>query len=181
MAERYGIETILRAVQKLKKNGHISNIQLSIVPKIKNEGNYLSKVLCQVQELGLYDCFHLLDPVPHHLMPDVIKKADISVYTPLPDAHMDIALSLKIPEVIAMGLPLVTTRLSVLMRYFGEDSLFMCEPGNVDDCAEKILEVYREPDKADVFVKRAKEKLRKIEWESQKLIYLNLIQSCDKC
>lgn len=175
LAERYGIETSLRAIAKLKKEGTIPGLCFTVIPKIKNEGEYVDQLLGEVRKLDLDGCFHLLDPVPHHQMPEIIRDADLSVYTPLKDVHMDIALSLKIPEIIALGKPLVTSRLSVLQRYFGEDSLFMCEPGNVEDCAEKILEVYRNPEEVRLRVERGRNALAKISWKIQKKKYLDII------
>ena len=91
--------------------------------------------------LASADRFEIMEPVPHERMPATIAAADVMIYTPIPDVHMDIALSLKIPEAIAVGCPIVASRLTVNERYFGEDALFMFEPGNVDECAAKVLEV----------------------------------------
>jgi peptidoglycan/xylan/chitin deacetylase (PgdA/CDA1 family)/glycosyltransferase involved in cell wall biosynthesis len=177
LAERYGLETVLNAIAKIKQSGSIPGIQLTVIPKIKNEGDYVETILAEVKKLGIGDCFHLLEPVPHHQMPNIIRNADVSVYTPLADVHMDIALSLKIPEVVAIGRPLVTSRLSVLQRYFGEEALFMCEPGNIDDCAAKIVQVYQRPEEAKSHVGKAQEALKKFAWEKQKAVYLEIINN----
>lgn len=175
LAERYGLDTVLKAVAKIKKNGSIPLIKLSVIPKIINEGNYLNRLLHEVHMLDLIDNFCLHESVPYDQMPEIIQAANLSVYTPLPDVHMDIALSLKIPEVVAVGRPLVTSRLSVLLRYFGKDSFFMCEPGNVDDCAAKILQVYKNPEEARLKTHKAQEALKKFDWEKQKKVYLRLV------
>lgn len=175
LAERYGLNTVLNAVAKIKKNGSIPLIELSVIPKIINEGDYSKRLLQEVHMLDLDDNFCLFNPVPHDQMPEIIQAANLSVYTPLPDVHMDIALSLKIPEVVAIGRPLVTSRLSVLLRYFGEDALFMCEPGNVEDCAEKILQVYKNPEEARSRTQKAQEALKKFDWKKQKKVYLRLV------
>jgi glycosyltransferase involved in cell wall biosynthesis len=177
LAERYGIETILKVVSEIKKEQSIPNIKIMIIPKIQNEGNYVKKILSEVHLLGLEDCFKIMEPVPHHLMPSIIKQADLSFYTPTPDTHMDIALSLKIPEVISIGIPLVTTRLSVLLRYFSEDSLFMFEAGDVGACKRKIIEIYQSPDMAAKYVKRAQQLLDKISWQKQSINYLSEINN----
>lgn len=172
IAERYGIETGIRAVAKLKQTGRIPNIKLTIIPKIKNEGKYYYKLLNEVQKLGMDKSLNLLEPVPHDQMPKIIRDAHVSIYTPLPDIHMDIALSLKIPEVVAIGRPLVTSRLSVLEKYFGEEALFMCEPGNVDDCAAKIFKIYDKPEEAKQVAKCAQKALYNFRWENQRELYI---------
>ena len=175
LAERYGLGTVLQAVESIKKNGIIPKITLSVIPKIKNEGRYVQQLLQEVYKLCLDDNFELLESVPLDEMPDVIRRADLSVYTPLPDMHMGIALSLKIPEIIAIGRPLVTSRLPVLQRYFGEDTLFMFEPGNVKDCAAKIVEVYCNPGEAKSRVKKAQVALKEFDWETQQSFYFEVI------
>jgi len=175
LAERYGLDIVLNAVSKIKKNGTIPLVKLSVIPKIKNEGDYSKRLLQEVHNLNLDDNFCFLEPVPHDKMPEIIQAADLSVYTPLPDVHMDIALSLKIPEVVAVGRPLVTSRLSVLLKYFGEDALFMCKPGNIGDCAAKILQVYKNPDESRLRTQKAQKALKKFDWEKQKQVYLKLV------
>jgi glycosyltransferase involved in cell wall biosynthesis len=177
LAERYGIEIALQAIAKIKHEHRIDNIRLSIIPKIKNEGDYVDRLFQFIRELGLENCSRILEPVPYHKMPDVIRAADVSVYTPLPDVHMDIGLSLKIPEVIAVGRPLVASRLSVLQRYFGEDALYMFEPGNVEECAERLLEVYHHPQDVEKRIKLSQEALKSFSWGKQKEVYLKIIAS----
>lgn len=177
LAERYGLKTALRAIAKIKREERIPGICFTVIPKLDNEGIYVNKLLREVKALGLDSCFRLLDSVSHEQMPEIIRSADLSVYTPMPDVHMDIALSLKIPEIIAIGRPLVTSRLSVLERYFGEDALFMFEPGNVENCADKILEIYQKPEEAQLRVKRAQKALNNISWKTQKIIYQDIIKN----
>ena len=175
LAERYGIELAMRAVAKLKRDGEIPGLRFSIIPKIVTEGPYLERLMAVAETLDLGESFHFLEPVPLDSMPEVIKSADLIIYTPLPDVHMDVALSLKIPEAIAVGRPIVASRLSVHLRYFGEDTLYLFEPGNVDDCAAKILDVFRDPDGAKRRIECARAKLDAFAWPKQERIYLDLV------
>ncbi len=176
IAKRYGIDTVLDAIVELNKGLDVPRVVFKVIPKIKNEGRDQDLLTARVKELGLDRQFVLLDPVPYDHMPGIIGTADLAVYTPRPDIHMDIALSLKIPEVVACGVPVVASRLSVLERYFGEESLFMCEPGNALDCADKIRTVMTSPDEARRRTGRAMEKLALMRWEIQERAYLDLIE-----
>lgn len=175
LAPRYGVEIAVRALAKLHQAGSIPGLRFSIIPKIANEGPYADEVLKEIDRLGLGSRFQLMKPVSHDQMPDIIATADAMIYTPLPDIHMDIALSLKIPEAIAVGCPIVASRLSVHKRYFDEDALFMFEPGNVDECAARVLEVYGNPDEVKAKMTHAKTKLEEIGWEKQAQVYLKLL------
>ena len=53
-----------------------------------------------------------MNPVPHDPMSPLIAEADLMIYTPLPDIHMDIALSTKILLVTQSDCNLSTTYLS---------------------------------------------------------------------
>jgi len=176
MAPRYGVENVVRTIAKLHREQSIPGLKLSIIPKIANEGQYADDTLAEIEQLGLGNLFELMDPVPHEHMPAVIAAADVMIYTPVPDVHMDIALSLKIPEAVAVGCPVVASRLSVNVRYFGEDGLFMFEPGNVDECAERVLEVYRDRDGVRAKIEHARAKLEQISWAKQSQAYKGLLQ-----
>ena len=176
MAPRYGVEIAVRAIAKLHREQSLPGLKFKIIPKIANEGQYTDDVLAEVERTGLGDVFEMLDPVPHERMPSVIASADAMIYTPIPDVHMDIALSLKIPEAIAVGCPIVASRLSVNERYFGEDAMFMFEPGNVEDCAARVLEVFADREATRAKVMHAKSKLEQISWAKQAKAYERLLQ-----
>ena len=175
LAPRYGLETGIQALGKIHRDGAIPNLRFSIIPKIANEGFYVDDVLSQIDKAGLKDVFELMDPVPHEHMPSVIAAADAMIYTPIPDIHMDIALSLKIPEAIAVGCPIVASRLEVNVRYFGEDALYMFEPGNVEQCVAGVLDVYGNPEKTAAKIEHAKSKLAEIGWDRQAQTYKDML------
>lgn len=176
LAPRYGVEIAVRAIVKLLRDESIPGLRFSIIPKIANEGSYVDELRREIEGCGFRDRFRIMDPVPHDEMPAVLAAADVMVYTPLPDIHTDIALSLKIPEAIAVGCPIVAARVSVNERYFGETALFMFEPGNVDDCASKILEVFMDEGKTRAKVTAAKAKLDEITWSKQAEVYRSLLR-----
>jgi glycosyltransferase involved in cell wall biosynthesis len=177
IAERYGLNTLLDAAAILNRRGTIPNLKIKIIPKILEEGDYLCTFMKNVHRKGLSDLVEMAEPVSHDQMPRVIAACDLSVYTPMPDVHMDIALSLKIPEVIAVGRPLVASRLSVLLRYFGEDALHLFDPGDAEQCAGRITDVYLDPQGAEEKAGRARAALRAIGWDLQREIYFDLIKS----
>jgi glycosyltransferase involved in cell wall biosynthesis len=175
LAPRYGVEIAVRALSKLLSERRIPGLRFSIIPKISNEGTYAEDVLAEIRRSPLADVFQLMKPVSHDSMPAMIAEADVMMYTPIPDVHMDIALSLKIPEAIGVGCPIVASRLEVHERYFGDESLFMFEPGDIDGCARRVLEVYCGGDTVKRKVDRAKQKLGEISWERQSAEYLALL------
>ena len=177
LAPRYGLPVLIKAVARIVKSGVIPGVQLSVVPKLKDEGSYVGDLISLAREEGLGDRFEILDPVPHEDMPTLIERFDVSAYTPEPDVHRDRALSLKIPEVLAVGRPVVASRLTVLEHYFGDESLFMFRPGEVDDCAAKLVAVHSNPEEAQARVENARDVLHTIGWAKQEATYLSVVDS----
>lgn len=180
VAPRYGVEDTIRAIAKLREKRDIPGLRFSIIPKIGNEGIYVDEMTAEIGRCDLVDVFTMMEPVPHDCMPDVIAGADAVIYTPLPDVHMDIALSLKIPEAIAVGCPIVATKLSVNSRYFGDDALFTFEPGDTEGCAVRLLEVHDDQIETAARVSLARERLDQISWEKQKQVYRLLLLMLSK-
>ena len=53
----------------------------------------------------------------------------------------------------------------------------MFQPGNVDDCAAKVLEVYSDPARVEVKLKHANDRLAEIDWTRQSAVYLDLVRN----
>ena len=75
-----------------------------------------------------------------------MMQADIGVYPAISDCHMDVALSLKIPEMVNMRLPIVATRLPVLEELYGENAIAFVPSDDHEALASKILELGRSPE-----------------------------------
>jgi glycosyltransferase involved in cell wall biosynthesis len=175
VAPRYGVDNAVRALALLHREGSIPGLRFSIIPKFAHEGEHLLQVLGLIDESGLKDRFELMNSVPHDAMPGVIAEADALVYAPVPDIHMDIALSLKIPEAIAVGCPVVSSRLSVNTRYFGDDALYVFAPGDHEACAAQLKKVFEDPQLRKRKMAVARVKLEEVAWKKQAAVYLELV------
>jgi glycosyltransferase involved in cell wall biosynthesis len=174
VADRYGLDVCVRALPSLRTQ--IPGIRLEIVPKVREEGAALDEILHLAEELGVRDSIELVDPVPLEEMPNIMKQADAGIYPARRDCHMDLALSLKIPEMAQVGLPIVASRLTVLEELFGEDAIAFVPPGDCDAFAAKILELYRSPDMAHRLAQKALRRALSLGWEKQYSDYKSLIR-----
>ena len=102
VAKRYGLHICIQALSRLRTA--IPGIELRIVRKIRDEGRALEECLDLARQLGVADRVLVDGPVGLEAMPSVMAEADLGVYPALRDIHMDVALSLKIPEMAAVGL-----------------------------------------------------------------------------
>jgi glycosyltransferase involved in cell wall biosynthesis len=174
VAPRYGLDVCIRALPLLRNE--IPNLRLRVVPKIVHEGIGLEQALSLAKELGVEDMIQVDEPVPLDHMPAIMREADLGVYPALRDCHMDLAMSLKIPEMANVGLCIVGTRLSVLEEYFGEDAIAFVPSGDYEALARKMSELYRNPELRQTLARRAAERSRQFNWKSQYDVYRQLLE-----
>lgn len=175
VAPRYGVDVFVRALPKIR--AEIPGSRFRVFPKIVKEGKGLHESLALARELGVEDLIDLSEPVPLEDMPDVMRSADVGIYPARLDCHMDIALSLKIPEMALVGLPIVSTRLQVLQELFGEDSIVFVAPEDPDALADAIIELYRNPDERRERAEKARAKAQGFSWDTQYAAYRQVLDT----
>lgn len=174
VARRYGLDVLVRALAILRPE--IPGLRLRILPKIRNEGEGLRLSLELAENLGVRDLIDLEDPAPLEQMPDIMRQADLGVYPARRDIHMDIALSLKIPEMVNVGLCVVSSRLTVLEDLYGEDAIAFVPAEDPAALAAKILELYQAPEERERLAANARERSKGFTWEHQYKEYLAVIE-----
>jgi glycosyltransferase involved in cell wall biosynthesis len=115
------------------------------------------------------------EPVPLEQMPQIMREADIGIYPAIRDCHMDIALSLKIPEMVDVGLCVVASRLTVLEELYGDDAIAFVPPGDHRALALKVIELYRSPEERKRLAATAMDRSRDFSWENQYEIYRDVL------
>jgi glycosyltransferase involved in cell wall biosynthesis len=175
VARRYGLDVCIRALPILRDE--IRGIKLKVVPKIRHEGKALDDCLELARILDVSDLVEVTDPVPLEMMPEMMRQADIGIYPALKDCHMDVALSLKIPEMANVGLCIVATRLSVLEELYGETCIAFVPSGDHVAFAAKVLELYRSPELRQCLSRNALERSASFTWDSQYRVYRELLES----
>jgi glycosyltransferase involved in cell wall biosynthesis len=174
VAARYGVEVLIRALPIVRTT--IPNVRLKIFTKIKGEGKSLDEVVELASGLGVGDILEVNDPVPPEMVPEVMMDADLGIYPAIRDCHMDVALSLKIPEMAVVGLPMVCSRLTVLEDMFGEDSIAFFPSGDYEALAQKIIQLYGNSNFRESLSKNATREALALNWETQYKKYLDLLR-----
>jgi len=175
VAFRYGLHVLVKALSLLRPQ--IPHVRLLVYTKILHEGKDLDDCTAQAKSLGVSDIFQVHAPVPLEDMPEIMQSADIGVYPALCDCHMNHALSLKIPEMACIGLPIVATRLSVLEEIFGDDAMAFVPPENPQALATKIVELYHSPRIMECLAENALKKCEALSWENQYTEYRQVLES----
>lgn len=168
--ERYGHDTILRAVALLKPE--LSNLRLRILGK----GNYVGKFLALSKDLELENCVQYLGWVPLGEVVAEIQASDLGIVAQKSSPYSNLVHTNKMYEYIALGKPVISSRLKSVSAYFGEDALYYFEPGDPESLAKGILDLYQHPDKREALVINAQKLYHPLRWSEQKEKYLSVYQ-----
>ncbi|MDQ3721860.1 MAG: glycosyltransferase [Actinomycetota bacterium] len=115
-------------------------------------------------------------PVPFEEIPAKLEGAHIGVVPTLDDAFTELLLPVKLLEYVHLGIPVVTSRLPVIERYFSSAEVRFCAAGDADSIAEAIEDVRRHPEQAMDRARRASVRLQDIEWKGQRAAYIRRIE-----
>jgi glycosyltransferase involved in cell wall biosynthesis len=77
---------------------------------------------------------------------------------------------------VALGKPVVASRLGAIVSYFSEDSVIYFEPGDVDDLADKIYAVYAHPGDARARAANANDIYDTHRWEREHKKYVGVFR-----
>ncbi len=175
VAQRYGLEIAVRALPLIREQ--IPGAILRIVTRMSNEGSEVERIKELAEDLQVQDMIRIDEPVPLELVPELMNEADLGIYPAIKDCHMDIALSLKIPEMMIVGLPVVSTRLTILEELFGENSILFFKSRDWKDFAEKVIELYKDPWKRLEIARQGKIQAGELSWSKQFEKYLEVMDS----
>jgi len=171
MAPRFGIHHLIDGIDRLRSSLGEVTLQL--------HGNYDTayrrQLERQVQTLGLAGCVRFGEYLSLEKIRTVIDWADIGVVPYASDPFMDLALSTKVFEYIAMGLPVVVSRLPSVTGLFAEDCLQYFQPGDPEDLARKISELWADPLRSDVLCANALAAYQPLAWPIMERRYLDVI------
>ncbi len=168
--ERYGQDTILKAVALVKPL--IPGIRVRILGK----GTYVDQMLKLRQELNLEDCVDYLGYVPLEQMVRELRTADVGIIAQKSSPYSNLVHTGKMYDYISLGRPVLASRLKAVEAYFGQNTLAFFEPDDPKSLAERIIDLYRHPEKRESLAGNAQELYIGYRWKRQKEIYLSAYQ-----
>ncbi|HMC49142.1 MAG TPA: glycosyltransferase family 4 protein [Solirubrobacterales bacterium] len=169
LADRFGVETLVRAVALLRGRGE--PVTLDVYGSDAEAAADLAAHASQIAPEGVRIA---PQPTPVGEIPARVAEAHLGVVPTLKDGFTELLLPVKSLEYVHMGLPVIASRLPVIERYFGDD-LLLAEPGDAASIAAAIEGVRSDPVAARTRAERASNRLAKIEWRQQRQGYLELV------
>jgi glycosyltransferase involved in cell wall biosynthesis len=167
---RYGHDTILKAVDLIKLE--IPGIRLRVLGR----GSYAEKFASEIGLMGLGKYVQYLGYVPTPVMLEELNAADVGIVAQESSSYSNLVHTNKMYEYIALGIPVLATRLKSMSAYFGDDAIAYFEPGNPESLAAAISDLYHHPEKRELLVGNARKLYDQYRWEKQKEIYLSVYQ-----
>lgn len=169
LAERFGAETLVRAVARLRADGR--PVELDVYGSDTEAAAQLAAFADPLAAEGIRIA---PKPTPVEQIPARLEAAHIGVVPTLRDDFTELLLPVKLLEYVHMGMPAIASRLPTIERYFGDDVLY-AEPGDPDSIAAAIEAVRADPTAAAERAGRASVRLEQIEWSRQRRGYLEMV------
>jgi glycosyltransferase involved in cell wall biosynthesis len=168
--ERYGLDTLVRAVAILKQD--VPGLSIDIY----GDGSYLKDLKRLTSELEVADRVRFSSGfVPLNELVRAIADADAGVVAMKADAFRDLTLCNKMYDFIAMRKPTIVSRTRSVEAYFDDSCFQKFLSGDEQDLARAIRELYDDPDLDDQLAIRALQAAEEHRWPHQRQRYLDYV------
>ncbi len=145
---------------------------------IYGEGPAKSRISALVEELGLSANVRLLQPMPLKEIVGVMADSDLALVPKRAGGGFgDEAASTKIPEFLALGIPVVATRTRVEASFFDSSVVQYFESENEDDLARAVLAVCRTPGLRRRLIANGLAYTKRTSWDAEMSRYRTLVDS----
>jgi len=103
-----------------------------------------------------------------------LHAADAGIVAQESSPYSNLVHTNKMYEYIALGKPVLATRLKSVSAYFGDDAIGYFEPGNPESLAAAISDLVQHPEKRRLRAENARGLYDRYRWEKQREIYLSV-------
>ncbi len=171
ITHRMGLDLAVRAVGLLRDR--IPQLRLLAL----GAGDYLSEIHRLVTELNLQDRVIFKDMIPIEELPKVLRTADLGLVPNRESSATHLMLPVKLLEFAMMGIPAIAPRLKAVEHYFGNGSVRFFKPGDINDLADAIEQLYRSPELRRSYAENARQVVDVISWPNQRGEFYRAIDS----
>lgn len=171
IVNRYGQEVIIRALPLIRNK--IEKLRLFIAGYGQNDKN-LRKL---TTELGCSDIVTFTGLLSFPQIRELITAADIGIVPLLRSPFSELCQPNKLFEYIACKKPVIASRLGAIEESFDDSCVMFFEPGNHEDLARCIVDLYQYPAKRRYLVENAYSCFEPMCWKETKKIYLKVVNN----
>ena len=171
LEERYGHTTVLWAIRQLRDR--LPGLRYDIA----GDGEFRPKLSALVRQLELQDHVRLHGHLSFGALITLLRESHAGIVPVLRSPYSELVTTNKLFEYVALGLPVIHSRLLAVQEIFDEFSLAFFDPGNPEDLACRILDLYVHPDRRSAMVKRASARYEELRWRNTKAKYLHRVEN----
>jgi glycosyltransferase involved in cell wall biosynthesis len=171
LAQRYGIDLALKAVNLIRHSAR------DVLLIIHGGGEYQQTLERLTEELGLQEhvqfskCF-----IPTVELPQLLRQADLAIVPYRDGVFTGGILPTKLLEYAALGIPAIAARTPAILAYFDETAIRFFTPGNADELAQAILELYHNRARLATMAHNIEKFNARYNWPDHRTDYLRLIE-----
>jgi glycosyltransferase involved in cell wall biosynthesis len=166
----YGASLLVDAAARLAVE--VPELRVEII----GEGDGIPELRERVRSLRLSDRVAIDgEYIPHREALERVSGASVGVVPNLPTRLNRFALSSKLLEYVALGVPVVSADLPTIREYFSADEIQFFEPGSSDSLADALLAVIHDPDRAAARAERARRRYEAYRWGVNAPKYLTIL------
>lgn len=169
---RYNFEAALEAVAIARRE--VPELELDIYGD--GEEGYIDTLKRKVDADGLGNVVRFHDRVPVEQVAGLIRNAHVGLVPCRRDPFVDkVMLPVRLLEYVAMGLPSLVTAVGTVQSYFSAEEVAYVAPDDPVAMANRIVELYRNPNLRARMVQNARRAFRSLEWPRMKQRYFRTI------
>ena len=162
MAERLGVDLVIRAAAKLRER--IPGVHLHLWGR----GDDLPQFYRLVEELGMQERVHFNPKgFPLEELPRQLRSMDLGVIGNRRSVASDLMLPVKLMEYVSLGIPVVAPRLRTIAHYFSDDMVAFYEPENIESFADSICQLWKNPELGRRQAEQAARFIKEHGWDRQ--------------
>jgi len=161
LIERYGVHVAIRALASLTSEWP------ELTLRILGQGESEPMLVELSKQLGLQDrVLFSHGYLPWRLMMDQVLQATLGIVPMLADGYGDLCLPNKVLEFVALGIPVVSSRLPAIAEHFTDDCLAYFDPGDAAGLAAQVRRLLADPAAARRQAGSARAAMADLAWES---------------
>ena len=167
----YGLEVAIAAMAVLRADGAAPPVRLDVY----GDGPYRPRIEAAVDGHGVADMVQLHGWVSIDELPALLAAADIGLVPSLPEPYMQLSLSTKLLEYVAMGVPVIASDLATFHAHFDGAAIRYVPGGKPRALADAIREVGADPGAATTRAAEARRQAEPYAWAIQSRRYLDVV------
>jgi len=136
---RPGIETLCRAVGSINQQGYRCRLLRTGLFALDFLEQLPPEIASAVSDLGV---------LPKHELPDILALADVFVQPGKFDPFEDLRLPSKVPEFLAMGLPVLMPDVNISHLFRDGVDAVILRTGSAEEIASKCIDLFSDPQQA---------------------------------